>query len=503
MNGLLDESCSLHGFVGGVGAGKTTVGVQVAVDVTHPLPGNEIAVVRKARVDLEATTYKEFCNSLPSGFIIPELCSKEKLRVAVRSIDPNFPSFIDFKGLDDRDRWGSTQYSQIIIDEANEIEANDITYLIGRLRHKVPMGISPRWKESAYYTKTLNEFKANKLLVTGRYRNIEQVKQLHPELLEDDLIRFIFFISNRPSDSQHWINILMKEGVLNGSKIPHKITEASTHSNAENLPTTYLRNLENLPELDYERLVLGQEVPGVEGPPCLPDFDRNKNVFDEPWPTYPMFWMRGWDPGFRYAACIWVSFNDGLVKIWAEDIQQKGSLKRLILEQVRRREKTVNHECAYRDWFDHHALNAHGSQSDDSNADIMRAFGYTPRSKPSGPKNRQMFLNDLCKSRRLLIHARFAPHTLTGARGGWYLEKSGEPAKPNTVYQHLWDSVGYCIFNELGSMGDRQPDLYLKTVEEEFQDPSTFQPRLYERQMRFGQTRNGKKIHFPGMGAAR
>lgn len=489
--------------MGGVGAGKTQIGIQTAIDVCHTLPGNQIAVVRKARVDLEATTYREFCSTLPAGFIIPELCSKEKLRVAVRSIDSNNPSYIDFKGLDDRDRWGSTQYSQIIIDEANEIDAQDIPYLIGRLRYKLPFGINQRWKESPYYTQVLNEHKAQKLLVQNRYRNLEQVKQLHPELLEDDVIRFIFFISNRPSDAQHWINILMREGTINGSKIPHKITEATTHSNAENLPTTYLKNLESLPELDYERLVLGQEVPGVEGPPCLPDFDKNINTFDEPWPTYPMFFIRGWDPGFRYAACIWISFNDGLVKIWAEDIQQKGSLKRLILEQVKPREKMTNAECAFRDHFDHHALNAHGSQSDDSNHDIMRAFGYAPRSKPSSPKTRQMFLNDLCKSKRLLIHKRFAPHTLTGARGGWYLEKSGEPAKPNSVYQHLWDAAGYGIFNELGAMGDKQPDLFLRTVEDEFNDPETFVPRLYERQMKFSQQRNGKKIHFPGMGSVK
>ena len=501
MNGLLDETCALHGFVGGVGAGKTQVGCQVAIDVTHPLPGNEIAVVRKARVDLEATTYKEFCNTLPPGFIIPELCSKEKLRVAVRSIDPRYPSFIDFKGLDDRNRWGSTQYSQIIIDEASEVDPNDITYLIGRLRHKLPPGINPRWKESAYYCKNFNEEKAKKVLLQRRYRNLEQVRSLHPELEEDDLLRFIFFISNRPPDAQHWINILMREGTINGAKINHKITTADTHSNAENLPPTYLKTLEALPELDYERLVEGKEVPGVEGPPCLPDFSKEVNTFDGPWPTYPVFWIRGWDPGFRYAACVWMTIIDGVIRIWGESIQQKGSLKRLIVEQVKPKQRECHIDCDFRDWFDHHALNAHGSQSDSSNADIMRAFGFNPRSKPSGPKTRQMFLNDLCKAKRLLIHKRFAPHTLTGARGGWYLDDKGEPAKPNTVYQHLWDSAGYGIYDELGALGANELPNLMRTKEEEFQDPTTFVPRLYERQMKLAIQRNGKKIHFPGMGS--
>lgn len=503
MNGLLDESCSLHGFVGGVGAGKTQVGCQVAIDTTHPLPGNEIAVVRKARVDLEATTYKEFLNTLPAGFIIPELCSKANLRVGIRSIDPNYPSFIDFKGLDDRNRWGSTQYSHIIIDEASEIDPADITYLLGRLRHKIPPGVNPRWKESAYYTRLFNEEKAKKLLLSGRFRNLDQVKVLHPELEEDDILRFIMFISNRPAEEHHWINVLMKEGTINGAKIPHRITEATTHSNAENLPATYLKTLESLPELDYERLVEGKQVPGVQGPPCLPDFSKEFNTFDGPWPTYPVFWIRGWDPGFRYSACMWITVIDGVVRIWGESIQQKGSLKRLIVEQVRPKQRECHIDCGFRDHFDHYALNAHGSQADESNQDIMRAFGFHPRSIPSSPKNRQMFLNDLCKAKRLLIHARFAPHALTGARGGWYLDERGEPAKPNSVYQHLWDSIGYGVFNELGAMGAKELPNLMRTKDEEFHDPSTFVPRLHDKQRRLGLERNGKKIHFPGMGVAR
>ncbi len=440
LDNLLDEDCPLHGFVGGVGGGKTQLLCQASTDVTVTIPNNIIAVARKFRVDVESTTMREFKESLNPHFILEE--RKKDATLMIRSCDENYPSELRFLGIDDIDRWGSTQFGHIFLDEANEIDPADLVFLWGRLRRNIhpknPPPLSEMWRRSPY------------------------VSTKNP----NDIIRFILFIANPPREERHWINELVERGTFLGKPQKAHITHVTTYDNEENLPQSFLQNLETLPELEYERMVEGKQSPGVQGPPCTPDFSMERNTFSDPWPTFPVNWVRGWDPGWFCGVCVWCTFDGGIIYVWKELVTHNQTTKDLIREKVKAQEKRSHHSSTYKDWVDHFSLNHHSPQSEKSNADILRDHGYHPLSRFSTPKAVAQLLNDLFKAGRLKIHKEFCPKLIRAFRGAWGRDNiSGDPVKDG-VYDHFTDACGYAIWGELGVKGRRTHVQEPKEIEE-------------------------------------
>lgn len=461
LNNLLDEEVPLHGFVGGVGAGKTQLLCQVANDVTTTLPSNRIAVARKFRKDVEDTTFQEFLESLNPAFILDY--SKSDFTIYIRTADPDHPAEIWFKGLDDVNRWGSTQFGHILIDEASEISANDITYLWGRLRKKLHANVLAKgnWKDSPYVAENAVDERG---------------------MPTEDFIRFILFISNSPPDDGHWINVLRQEGTLLNAQQRCYITEAHTYDNIQNLPAQFIKNLNNLPPLEYERLVEGRISPGARGPAATPAFSIEKNTFNDTWPTHPIFFIRGWDPQWSHPVAVWAQFIDGLILIWAEDYGTNSGMRDYIRESIRPREKRCHHLTDYRDWVDHQVINFHSptSEKKKSVGDIMRDEGYHPVSKASNMEIRAELINDLCKAGRLKIHAKNCPRLITALRGGWYRDQVTKICVHDHTYEHLGDALGILLFGELGAKGRKIRTEYSQTPEAVAADPERpLELRLY------------------------
>lgn len=473
LQNVLNEEASLHGYIGGVGSGKTQSEVQLALDVSVTLPGNESAIARKYRIDAETTTLREFLATVPSNLVLH--MDYKELRMTIRSADPNQPSFINFRGLDEIERWGSTQFGHIFLEEATEIEPRQVSYLFGRIRHKLPLG-SDIWKSSPYIS-----------------------------LLDDeDFIRFITFYANISDDRFHWINILKREGTLLGSTVPYTLVTADSHSNP-NLPKGFFRALKNLPELEYERLVEGKESPGVKGPPVVKNFNKDKHVFNDLWPTYPVYFIRGWDPGWAFEVCLWAEYRQGLIYIWKECISEETSLTTLITDIVQPTEKLCHQDTDYRDNFDHQSLNHHSPQSDKSNFDIMRDHSYFPFSKASKPEKRAELIDDLLKANRILVHKTYCPKLITALRGGWYRDQKTMLIKkdPKSVYHNLGDALGYCTFNEIGATGKKGQavaDDYRKSLEDYQSDPDREykMKSVFEEQARFAGSGNFYRGGFGG-----
>lgn len=116
-----DDSPNLL-FHGPWGSGKTHIGALKAYAVGSAWPNNKIALVRKKRVDLEATLWKKFVDEvLPQSVVVAS--NDSKLYRKIR----NGTEFFGF-GLDSTgqvNKLASLEFGMIVVEEAKEITEDD------------------------------------------------------------------------------------------------------------------------------------------------------------------------------------------------------------------------------------------------------------------------------------------------------------------------------------------------------------------------------------------
>lgn len=427
LRNLTNTKVNLHLYVGGAGAGKTQGVCQAIMDCAVTIPGNRVAVVRKFAKDLKATVIDEFLKTVPPNFIL-EYNKQDKV-IKLLTMDPRYPSEIHFRGMDEKERWGSSAYGQIFIVEANEIEARDFTYTRHRLRWRpvdintkqpIPLGDSPYVDAE-----------------TGR------------------MLRFTALEFNPPEQMDHWLRQLWLHRELLGKTVDFTLVEVSTYDNKANLDPEYLKILESLPEHEKERMLYGKPGRGVYGFPCTPEFDSHEHTFDSRTPRGPMHWYRGWDFGWVHPACVWGELDEETLYIWFENFGTKLALRDFVKGYVHKTENLVNDNSSYTDYIDHQAANQHTDKTRETSKSILRSYGYSPRHKYSKPRDRADLINHLLQTGKLKIHKNCSI-LLAALGGGWHREEDSDEPEKDGFYDHIADALGYLVWGIYGAKGERK-----------------------------------------------
>lgn len=131
----------IHGYFGGWGSGKTTIGKWIVFDSMVCYAGIKVLVVRDTFSSLNLTTKQELLHRMvegdPAGRNIADLM-KESWNEQRQTFTIRNGSQCTFGGLDRVEKWGSTEFGMIYVDEASLIGEQDIPFLLSRLRQPAP-----------------------------------------------------------------------------------------------------------------------------------------------------------------------------------------------------------------------------------------------------------------------------------------------------------------------------------------------------------------------------
>jgi len=394
-------------------------------------PGWRAFVGRWTWWTLEETTLRDFLECVdrlgPGAIVDKQTGPPFHLWLASAVTDerghPGEPSEIVFHSLDDLEKLGSTKFSQIAVDEANELEETMVGALNGRLRHKRPGQERP----------------------AGPY--------------------FLNLASN-PVRRSHWLHKnFCNESDCNpvpwGKKFrPHP------KENLHNLPKGYYEELSAryTPEMRV-RFIEGECGPDPAGCPVFPEFSHSLHVaelkFDS---TLPV--IRGWDFGRLRPACTWAQLVNGRrdLNYLAAELGDNENLPLFAEKVIRRSNAQFNGAGGFVDYVD-----PHGDQRDDvtdkTSCDVLRDKGLRPQYRNVGVDTGLMLMSrDLTTITRGRPRAQFDRHgcqlLIEGYSGGytWPEPRPGVSRQKNETpykdgyYEHVMDTSRYiAVGTGLGS----------------------------------------------------
>lgn len=135
------EAIGIYGYFGGWGSGKTTIGKWIVFEAISRFPKLKVLVVRDTFASLNLTTKQEFLHRMVEGDsrgrnmadLLKDTWSEQLQTYTHRS-----GAQVTFGGLDKVEKWGSTEFGMIWIDEAGLIGEQDVPFLLSRLRQVAP-----------------------------------------------------------------------------------------------------------------------------------------------------------------------------------------------------------------------------------------------------------------------------------------------------------------------------------------------------------------------------
>lgn len=140
-NPLDPTAICVLGYFGGWGSGKTTIGKWIVFDHLMLYPKLKALVVRDTFSSLNLTTKREFLDRMiegdPDEKNLADLCKLSWNEQAQLYVARNDSSVL-FGGLDRVEKWGSTEFGLILVDEASLTSPGDISFLLSRLRQVSP-----------------------------------------------------------------------------------------------------------------------------------------------------------------------------------------------------------------------------------------------------------------------------------------------------------------------------------------------------------------------------
>jgi hypothetical protein len=252
-------------YIGGVGAGKSVALCTKAIILAHQLPNNRILITRKTYQSLNETTRKTFAEILPA-----ELNAGER-----RSDDVQFihaagggKSTIIWRSFEDSpadwQKFRSTDYGSVFIDEASETPRGLCDLLLSRQRTPVP-------------------------------------------------VRTINYASN-PTPKDHWLYDYFL-GAHADSRL-RILFRGTTYENRENLPEGYIDVMERTYSREMVSIMLRGEFGHI--PQGLPVFEPFRRMLEgQPWhvrrdlvPQEKLAIARLWDFGVIRPCVLWAQFGD-------------------------------------------------------------------------------------------------------------------------------------------------------------------------------------------------
>lgn len=430
---MIDPNIDEIFYVGGVGAGKTQALCQGVMEVAQ-IPNNRIAVTRKYAKDCVETTLTEFQASVNPELILDY--SKSDKTLVIRSQHPQFPSTIYFRGCDERQRWGSTQFGHIFVDEGSELDQLDFEFIRTRLRHPFSKPGNPNG-----YPNSIQFLLDRESPLICEFLSEEGESEF-------DVHRFICVITN-PTNNFHWIYKYCVEHLTP----ERKVVQVSSRDNFANLPRKYKEILENTPRNLKKTKVEGDWGLEVSGDPCTPAFDELINTFQAATPNEPLHIFRGWDFGYVYPAVSFWVLLDGTFYKFYEYLGLKEGIDTTMRNVFKLCEKEFHPDSSYEDHCDHHAGLQHSDKSIKTSLDFLRERGLFPKSKHSSPNARVDLFEECFRTGKLKIHKRCV-HSITAYNGGYCRKNEGNveaiDKDPKNPYHNIADSDGYPLFNVLG-----------------------------------------------------
>lgn len=301
-----DELLAIYMY-GGVRGGKSFIACKVAQCVAAQFPGAEILICRDTRVNMKQTTQQTFFGIDANGE--PVTCRDfydlgKGWNETMGELRFHNGSRICFWGLDTTehiDRVKSTQWSLIIVEEANGVRFDIIEFLLyTRLSHPIGPG--------------------KMLLISNTDKG------------EDNLYRMFFREHNCTLD---------RECAMCGGKCQFRRVHVSTLDNEKNLPEKYMKNIKKMAEnrKEYARIYVHGEHVVVEGL-IYPMYDERYNVLDFPigyeFPDY-VETVHGYDHGFSGSpSCLLTAkvWPDGTIVFW-DEYYEKGKTVRAMSEDFK------------------------------------------------------------------------------------------------------------------------------------------------------------------------
>ncbi len=397
-----ESDAFLRLYQGGFGAGKTLAGVWEAIDVSMAYPNNFGIVARKTYRELEDSTKKTFFEVCPKE-LIGGFRARDDVVTFVNG------SRIAFRSLDDPDKLRSTNLGWFYVDEASEIEDEDIpTMLVGRLRlDRVP------WRGG-------------------------------------------WFTSN-PATVEHWT---YKWFVERAKEAPHRyhMVVASSYENPY-LPREYIEALEQEYSPSWVRRYLRGEFGFVaKGTAVFENFNESLHVVDklEPLPDRPI--IRAWDFGFHHPAVLWSQIGpNGVLRVLRELMGTDILISKFADQVIAVSKEKFPPDATFIDVGDP-AGGQRGDKDPRTSVDILRERGIRVATRKY-PKKRLIELVEakLGQVRKqgdsvqpvILISRQGCPVLIEGLMGGycWPKAKDGKISRETPLedgyYEHLQDCLQY------------------------------------------------------------
>lgn len=405
-------------YMGPAGCAKTTTGVVDVLLRALLMPGTKWFIARKNYNDLLDTTLRtaiNVLNRLPAGTLI-DRSKAPPMKWWIKPIvmggtrpDDVEPSEITFMGL--TDSVGSYEFNGGFIDEADEVDAQFVNELKGRLRYKP----SPDYPDENY---------------------------------------FIGLAFNPPSMA-HWLYGACTGKDVEGNDVQDPwltVFRPQPKENQRNLPTGYYESMtKTLPEDLRQRLVEGIWGNTYPGEAVVRQFRRSLHV--RPGLQYKRRTLyRFMDFGYNNPGCLWAqATNSGRLEVLQEFKGTKLEGERFAEEIIRRTADSFTDVPNIIDFGDPAV-----AQTKDTGqmlailnrAGILLRYQRTPFDVSMNLLRKQfeklvdgepgILIDDSC---RVLID---------GLAGGYHFKKDGITPDKSGIYDHLVDALRYGVYNLFG-----------------------------------------------------
>lgn len=333
-------------FTGPYGSGKTGALVCSVVLPALIYPDSKWFVARETYWTLQETTlgdFERYILRLGSNIVVDRQKGppyKVWLASGLRKADgrPEEPSLVVFHSLDDMDKLGSTQFSGVAVDEANEIQQPIAAALDGRLRHR----------------------------------------REHYEMRPEGPF-FLRFASN-PVRRSHWLHQYFCAEPDCKLQEPWGIKfKSKPYENAANLPPNYYEDIgKGMTQEQKLRFVLGECGPDPKGDGVYSEFRPEMHVkeglkYD---PKFPL--IRGWDFGRRRPAVVWAQLVEGQLRRLAAMMGDNISLERFYERVMNRTSMQFFEAREFLDYCDPSG-NQKRDVSEETSISILQKKGLNPR----------------------------------------------------------------------------------------------------------------------------
>jgi PBSX family phage terminase large subunit len=387
-------------LIGGWGAGKTTAGVRKSIILSITNPGSLGMICRQHYTELVDSTMQSFFNECEKLGIIINFNQTRRL-VQLRSIDPNKPSVILFRCLDDPAKYQSIELHYIYIDEASEALTDELKYQFLSKRLRQP-------KMPSYY----------------------------------------FFLTSTPPPKNSFLYHLFVER-KNENRIVYK---APSYENKENLPESYLKSLEDMPPDLKRKYLYGEWGADITGKPVFPEFNKQLHVNEKLKVNPDLDVIRSWDFGFHRPVCLWMQIDTNntlnvLYEYMGTDIYLSDFAEKII--------SISNKKFPFCKFVD--TCDPAGSQTTDkgkTSLEILRDYNIIPLYRRMPVMQRVYIIKKLLTTLRgdrpaLQIHPD-CQILIEAMMGGYHFPETDSPKVKEEpfkdgYYDHVIDALGYAV----------------------------------------------------------